>query len=80
MGEEGRYLETIEKIISRFPEKSAPVWELFWFYYNRNQMYSAQEMLEKLKSFSEEKNKALFWSFKIDSSLEDLEEIVEGGK
>ena len=80
MGEEGRYLETMEKIISRFPEKSAPVWELFWFYYNRNQMYSAQEMLEKLKSFSEEKNKALFWSFKIDSSLEDLEEIVEGGK
>ncbi|HXL02114.1 MAG TPA: lytic transglycosylase domain-containing protein [Candidatus Atribacteria bacterium] len=79
MGKEKGYLETMEKIISRFPGKSAPIWELFWFYYNKNQMLSAQEMLEKLKSFPEERNKALFWWFKIDSSPEHLEEIVKSG-
>jgi len=78
-GEERGYVETMEKIISHFPEKSAPLWELFWFYYDKNQMTPAQEKLEKLKSFPEEKNKALFWWFKIDSSLEYLEEIVKDG-
>ncbi|HQE24426.1 MAG TPA: transglycosylase SLT domain-containing protein [Candidatus Atribacteria bacterium] len=80
MGEEQKYLEAMEKITLCFPEKSAPFWELFQFYYNKNQLPLAQEMLEKLKSFPEEKNKALFWLFKIDSSLEHLQEIVESGK
>ncbi|MDI3543325.1 MAG: soluble lytic murein transglycosylase [Candidatus Atribacteria bacterium] len=80
VGEERRYVETMDKMVSRFPEKSAPLWELFWFYYHKDQTTSAQEILGKLKSLPEEKNKALFWWFKIDSSLEHLEEIVERGE
>ncbi|MEN3186414.1 MAG: lytic transglycosylase domain-containing protein [Atribacterota bacterium] len=82
-GKEKEYLETLNQVIVLFPQETSPWWELFRFLYRRNQRAQAQELMKKLITVNnEEKNRALFWLYKLGNSSGEkgyLEEILKGG-
>ncbi|MDK2896944.1 MAG: soluble lytic murein transglycosylase [Candidatus Atribacteria bacterium] len=74
------YQAILNEMISLFPNRPQFVWELFWFYLQKEQTSSAYEALDLLLSFPERKNQALFWQYKLSNipSLDPLLSIVQG--
>ncbi|NSW75991.1 MAG: transglycosylase SLT domain-containing protein [Candidatus Atribacteria bacterium] len=82
-GKEKEYLDTLNQLISLFPQETSPWWELFRFFYERNQRSQARELMKKLATVNkEEKNRALFWLYKLGNPFGEkryLEEILKSG-
>lgn len=82
-GKEKEYLDTLNQLISLFPQETSPWWDLFRFFYERNQRSQARELMKKLATVNkEEKNRALFWLYKLGNPFGEkgyLEEILKSG-
>lgn len=83
IGKEREYVDTLRRVIALFPRETISFWELFRFFYLRNQ---TEEMKNILKQFAEtnreEQNRALFWLYKLEDSTEKwkyLEKILQSG-
>lgn len=80
LGDEKNYLIILDRRREKYPSDSEPVWEKFWYLYQKGELSLAQSILDLLSTFPDEKNRALFWKFNINQSEENihyLEEIIK---
>ena len=78
--DEKNYLIILDRRREKYPSDSEPVWEKFWYLYQKGELSLAQSILDLLSTFPDEKNRALFWKFNINQSEENihyLEEIIK---
>ena len=81
MGDEPRYLATLDRMIGWYPSNRDPVWEKFWYLSQKANSPTAGAVLDLLLQYPEEKNRALFWKYKTDQApgnIQFLEEIIRG--
>ena len=82
LGDEKNYLDILDRRVSEFPYDSEPIWEKFWYLYQKEDLNSAQSALDLLSTYPDEKSRALFWKYNIDQSevnIHYLEEIIQSG-
>ena len=80
MGDENRYLTSLDRMRTWYPMNSEPSWEKFWYLYRKGNLQEANKALEILFRYPEEKNRSRFWKYKIDRSPQNihyLEEIIQ---
>lgn len=80
LGDEKNYLIILDRRREKYPSDSEPIWEKFWYLYQKGELSLAQSILDLLSTFPDEKNRALFWKFNINQSEENihyLEEIIK---
>ncbi|OQA58899.1 MAG: Soluble lytic murein transglycosylase precursor [Candidatus Atribacteria bacterium ADurb.Bin276] len=80
LDDEENYLNILDRRVAAFPYDSEPIWEKFWYLYQKKDLNSAQSALDLLSTYPDEKSRALFWKYKIDQSEESiryLEEIIK---
>jgi len=80
LGDEKNYLIILDRRREKYPSDSEPVWEKFWYLYQKGELSLAQSILDLLSTFPDEKNRALFWKFNINQSEKNihyLEEIIK---
>ncbi|MGQ9747857.1 MAG: tetratricopeptide repeat protein, partial [Candidatus Caldatribacteriaceae bacterium] len=66
LGKEKEYADTLQRVIALFPQETISFWELFRFFYLRNQTKEMKTILKQLaKTNHEERNRALFWLYKL---------------
>ena len=81
LGDEQNYLSSLDRRVKEFPSDSEPVWEKFWYLYQKGDLSSVQSVLDMLSTYPEEKNRAFFWKYNLDPSKENikyLEKIIQG--
>ncbi|MGC8777640.1 MAG: transglycosylase SLT domain-containing protein [Candidatus Caldatribacteriaceae bacterium] len=80
-GKEQEYVKTLDIMTSLFPQEESSFWELFRFFYRRNRLSKARELMKRLAGVNgKERNRALFWLYKLGDSSEKktyLEEILK---
>jgi len=80
-GKEREYADTLKKMTIIFPQEASPWWELFRFLYRHNRFSEAKDLMKKLiEANTEERNRALFWLYKLGDSSEKkiyLREILK---
>jgi soluble lytic murein transglycosylase-like protein len=80
-GKEREYVDTLKKMTALFPQEASPWWELFRFFYRRNRFSEAKELMKQLTEVNrEERNRALFWLYKLGDPSEKqiyLREILK---
>jgi soluble lytic murein transglycosylase len=82
LDDEENYLNILDRRVAAFPYDSEPIWEKFWYLYQKEDLNSAQSALDLLSIYPDEKSRALFWKYNIDQSEENihyLEEIIQSG-
>ena len=80
LGDEKNYLDILDRRVAKFPYDSEPIWEKFWYLYQKKDLNSAQSALDLLSTYPDENSRALFWKYNIDQSEENihyLEEIIQ---
>lgn len=80
LGDEMNYLNILDRRMVKYPTDSEPIWEKFWYFYQKGDLNLAQSALDLLITYPDEKSRALFWKYNIDPSKENtryLEEIIK---
>ncbi|NLJ49860.1 MAG: lytic transglycosylase domain-containing protein [Candidatus Atribacteria bacterium] len=80
LGDEKNYLNTLDRRREKYLNDSEPIWEKFWYLYQKGDLNAAHLALDSLSNYPDEKNRALFWKYNIDRSEENsryLDEIIK---